>query len=193
LWAIIGVSVLVLIYSGISGLWGVVATDFFQFFLALLGAIIVAWAAVDHVGGLGQVQALAQRFTEFDVLAFTPITFGGDSLIGFSKAAGISAATFFSYITVLWWAFRRSDGGGEFIQRLSSVKTEADAEKAAWFFNIMHYVVRTWPWIIVAIVALAIYPDLEDRELGYPRLMLDFLPAGALGLVVASLLAAFMS
>src|SRR5690606_30830714 len=127
LWAIIGVSVLVLIYSGISGLWGVVATDFFQFFLALLGAIIVAWAAVDHVGGVGQVQALAQRFTEFDVLAFTPITFGGDSLIGFSKAAGISAATFFSYITVLWWAFRRSDGGGEFIQRLSSVKTEADA------------------------------------------------------------------
>jgi SSS family solute:Na+ symporter len=94
---------------------------------------------------------------------------------------------------VLWWAFRRSDGGGEFIQRLSSVPTEKDAEKAAWFFNIMHYVVRTWPWILVALVALAIYPDLEDRELGYPRLMLDFLPAGVLGLVVASLLAAFMS
>jgi Na+/proline symporter len=94
---------------------------------------------------------------------------------------------------VLWWAFRRSDGGGEFIQRLSSVKTEHDAEKAAWFFNIMHYVVRTWPWIVVAVVALVIYPDLEDRELGYPMLMLDFLPAGVLGLVVASLLAAFMS
>jgi hypothetical protein len=57
----------------------------------------------------------------------------------------------------------------------------------------MHYVVRTWPWIIVAIVALAVYPDLEDKELGYPQLMLDFLPAGVLGIVVASLLAAFMS
>ncbi|HEX6133412.1 MAG TPA: sodium:solute symporter family protein [Longimicrobiales bacterium] len=193
LWAIIGISALVLAYAGIAGLWGVVATDFFQFFLALAGAIVVAVVAVNHVGGLGQVHELAQRTTEFDVLAFTPLTFSRDTLIGWSEAAGITAATFFSYVAVLWWAFRRSDGGGEFIQRLSSVKTEADAEKAAWFFNIMHYVVRTWPWIIVAIVALAIYPDLEDRELGYPQLMLDFLPAGVLGLVVASLLAAFMS
>ncbi|HEX6308203.1 MAG TPA: sodium:solute symporter family protein [Longimicrobiales bacterium] len=193
IWAIIGISVLVLAYAGIAGLWGVVATDFFQFFLALGGAIVVAIVAVNHVGGLGAVHDLAQRTTEFDVLAFTPLTFNRDTLIGWSEAAGITAATFFSYVAVLWWAFRRSDGGGEFIQRLSSVKTEADAEKAAWFFNIMHYVVRTWPWIIVAIVALAVYPDLEDRELGYPQLMLDFLPAGVLGLVVASLLAAFMS
>jgi Na+/proline symporter len=193
IWAIIAVSVLVLIYAGAAGLWGVVATDFFQFFLALLGAIIVAAFAVVHVGGLGEVARLAQRHTEFDALAFTPLTFGDGALVGWSKAAGISATTFFAYVAVLWWAFRRSDGGGEFIQRLSSVRTEADAEKAAWFFNIMHYVVRTWPWILVAIVALALYPDLEDRELGYPMLMLDFLPAGILGLVVASLLAAFMS
>jgi solute:Na+ symporter, SSS family len=193
LWAIVGVSVLVLLYASAAGLWGVVATDFFQFILALAGAIIVAVVAVDHVGGLGEVVAAAQRHTEFDVLSFTPLEFSRDTFIAFSKTAGISAATFFAYVTVLWWAFRRSDGGGEFIQRLSSVRSEHDAEKAAWFFNIMHYVVRTWPWIIVALVALAVYPDLEDRELGYPRLMLDFLPAGVLGLVVASLLAAFMS
>ena len=193
IWAIIAVSVLVLMYAGAAGLWGVVATDFFQFFLAMIGAIIVAVTAVMHVGGLDDVVRLAQANTAFDALSFTPFTFGGDSLISWSRTAGITATTFFSYVTVLWWAFRRSDGGGEFIQRLSSVKTEKDAEKAAWFFNIMHYVVRTWPWILVALVALAIYPDMEDRELGYPQLMLDFLPAGVLGLVVASLLAAFMS
>ncbi|MGH7506366.1 MAG: sodium:solute symporter family transporter, partial [Longimicrobiales bacterium] len=194
LWGIIAVSAFVLLYAGVAGLWGVVATDFFQFVLAMIGAIIVAWYAVDHVGGIAPMVEQAQALTDFDVLSFTPFTFGeGGSLIGWSRAAGISAATFFAYVSVLWWAFRRSDGGGEFIQRLSSVRTEEDAEKAAWFFNIMHYVVRTWPWIVVAIVALVIYPDLEDRELGYPRLMLDFLPAGVLGLVVASLLAAFMS
>lgn len=193
LWAIILISVFVLVYAGAAGLWGVVATDFFQFFLALIGAIIVAWTAVAHVGGLDDVVRLAQRNTEFDALSFTPFHFGGDTLISWSRTAGITATTFFAYVTVLWWAFRRSDGGGEFIQRISSVKTEKDAEKAAWFFNIMHYVVRTWPWILVALVALALYPDLEDPELGYPMLMLEFLPAGLLGLVVASLLAAFMS
>ncbi len=196
LWAILAVSALVLVYAGVAGLWGVVATDFFQFFLALAGAIIVAVYAVSHVGGLGAMQEQAQALTQFDVLAFTPFTFGEGGafgLIGWSKAAGISAATFFAYVTILWWSFRRSDGGGEFIQRLSAVQSEQDAEKAAWFFNIMHYVVRTWPWIIVAVVALVVYPDMQDRELGYPRLMLDFLPVGVLGLVVASLLAAFMS
>jgi len=196
LWGIVVVSALVLVYAGLAGLWGVAATDFFQFFLALGGAIIVAVVAVSHVGGLGEVVRLAQQYTDFDVLAFTPLTFGEGGLfnfIGWSRAAGISAFTFFSYVTILWWAFRRSDGGGEFIQRLSAVPNEHDAQKAAWYFNIMHYVVRTWPWIIVAVVALAIYPDLDDRELGYPMLMLDYLPVGVLGLVVASLLAAFMS
>lgn len=194
MWAIIAISVLVLAYAGIAGLWGVVATDFFQFFLALIGAIIVAVFAIVHVGGLGDVVRGAQQNTGFDALSFTPFHFGGeDGWISWSKTAGITATTFFAYVTVLWWAFRRSDGGGEFIQRLSAVRNERDAVKAAWFFNWMHYVVRTWPWIIVALVALVIYPDLEDRELGYPKLMLDFLPAGLLGLVVASLLAAFMS
>jgi Na+/proline symporter len=192
-WAIIAVSVLVLAYAGVAGLWGVVATDFFQFVLAMVGAIIVAAFAVSHVGGLGAMREQAQQLTQFDMLSFTPLEFGDGALVRWSRAAGISAATFFSYVAVLWWSFRRSDGGGEFIQRLSSVRTENDAEKAAWFFNVMHYAVRTWPWIIVAVVAVVIYPDLQDRELGYPQLMIDFLPTGVLGLVVASLLAAFMS
>jgi solute:Na+ symporter, SSS family len=196
LWLVVAVSLFVLLYAGLAGLWGVVATDFFQFFLGLLGAITVAVIAVLHVGGLGPMVDGAQQITDFDVLAFTPITFGQGglfNLIGWSTAAGITASTFFAYTFVQWWAFRRSDGGGEFVQRLAGCRSERDAEKAAWFFNIMHYVVRTWPWIVVAIVALVIYPDLEDRELGYPLLMLDFLPAGVLGVVVASLVAAFMS
>jgi solute:Na+ symporter, SSS family len=196
LWLVVAVSAFVLLYAGLAGLWGVVATDFFQFFLGLAGAITVAVIAVVHVGGLGQVSEMAQGITDFEVLAFTPITFGEGglfNLIGWSTAAGITASTFFAYTFVQWWAFRRSDGGGEFVQRLAGCRSERDAEKAAWFFNIMHYVVRTWPWIIVAIVALAVYPDLEDRELGYPLLMMDFLPIGVLGIVVASLVAAFMS
>lgn len=193
--SVIGVSLLVLLYAGFSGLWGVVATDFFQFFLALGGAIVVAWFAVDEVGGLGNLVTEVQAVTEFDVLSFVPLTFESGDVwsIGWSAFAGISATTFFAYVFLQWWTFRRSDGGGEFIQRLAASKDEAEAEKAAWWFNITHYVIRTWPWILVALAALVLYPELEDRELGYPKLMLDFLPVGLLGLVVASLVAAFMS
>ncbi|MEO0852093.1 MAG: sodium:proline symporter, partial [Cyanobacteria bacterium J06648_11] len=131
---------------------------------------------------------------EWDVLAFVPLKFeGGGPLLAWSQTAGITATTFSAYLFVQWWAFRRSDGGGEFIQRLAAAKDESEAQKAAWWFNIMHYVVRTWPWVIVALAALVLYPDLSDRELGYPKLMLDFLPPVLLGLVVASLIAAFMS
>jgi Na+/proline symporter len=194
---IIGVTVLVLLYAGLSGLWGVVATDFFQFFLALFGAIVVAMYAISspRIGGLGGLVEKAQQVTDFDVLAFIPFTLDGTTWIGvgWSAFAGISATTFFAYVFVQWWTFRRSDGGGEFIQRLAAARDETEAEKAAWFFNIMNYVVRTWPWVLVALAALVLYPNLEDPELGYPMLMLDFLPVGILGLVVASLVAAFMS
>ncbi len=194
IWSVVGVSVFVLIYAGFAGLWGVVVTDFFQFFLALFGAILVAIIAVQHVGGMGELVDQVQSLTTFDALVFVPVTFGGaGGWMQWSEIAGISLNTFLASIFVQWWAFRRSDGGGEFIQRLAAAKTEAEAEKSAWFFNILNYVIRTWPWIVVALVALVIYPNLEDRELGYPKLMLDFLPPAVLGLVVASLLAAFMS
>ena len=193
LWGVVLVSVLVLIYAGLAGLWGVVVTDFFQFVLGMAGAVVVAWAAVAHVGGLRTMVESAQALTDFDVLSFSPLTFGEVGLIGWSGYAGITASTFSAYVFLQWWAFRRSDGGGEFVQRLAASRSESDAEKAAWLFNILHYVLRTWPWVVVAVVALVVYPDLEDKELGYPMLMLDFLPVGVLGIVVASLLAAFMS
>ncbi len=194
LWSVIGVSVFVLIYAGFSGLWGVVITDFFQFFLGIFGAILVAVVAVNEIGGMPSLIQQAQAATQQDVLAFVPITIGGPGgFLQWSEAAGITFSTFFAYTFVQWWAFRRSDGGGEFVQRLAASKDESEAVKSAWFFNILNYVIRTWPWIVMALAAIVIYPELADRELGYPKLMLDFLPPVLLGIVVASLLAAFMS
>ncbi len=194
LFSVIAVSIFVLIYSSFSGLWGVVITDFFQFFLALVGAMVVAIIAVNHVGGIHELIPQVQQATDIDVLSLIPLTKGeGFFNWQWSDVAGISLSTFSTYLLVQWWSFRRSDGGGEFIQRLISAKDEAEAEKAAWFFNILNYIIRTWPWILVALAAIVIYPDLEDPELGYPKLMLDFLPPVVLGLVVASLIAAFMS
>jgi Na+/proline symporter len=192
--SVIGVSIFVLIYAGLAGLWGVVATDFFQFFLALFGAIVVAFFAINSVGGIHELVAQVPLTTDKDMLSLLPLTVGGENgLITFSKTAGITASTFFAYVAIQWWSWRRSDGGGEFVQRFAAAKNETEAEKAAWLFNIMHYVVRTWPWILVALAALVLYPNLEDREFGYPKLMLDFLPPALLGVVVASLVAAFMS
>lgn len=192
--SVIGVSLFVLLYSGLSGLWGVVATDFFQFFLGLFGAIVVAVVSVNHVGGMQELVPAVQEASREDILVFFP--FVGNVLTGnfrWSDTAGISLTTFSAYLFVQWWSFRRSDGGGEFVQRLAAAKDEGEAEKAVWFFNILHYLIRTWPWVVVALVAMVVYPNLEDPELGYPQLMLDFLPTGMLGLVVASLVAAFMS
>ena len=125
----------VLIYSGFSGLWGVVVTDFFQFFLALFGALLVAVFAVNDVGGIRQLVTQVQAVTDIDVLAFIPLV-RGDGFLGWqwSDFAGITLTTFSAYLFVQWWSFRRSDGGGEFIQRLVAAKDEAEAEKAAWFF-----------------------------------------------------------
>ena len=192
IWSVVGVSAIVLVYSSFSGLWGVVTTDFFQFFLALLGAIAVAIVAVNHVGGIDQLIPQVQQASNIDILSFFPLQFSNGQL-GWSDAAGITATTFAAYLLIQWWSFRRSDGGGEFIQRLAAAKNETEAEKSSWLFNILHYIIRTWPWILVALVALVIYPDLEDKELGYPKLMLEFLPPVMLGLVVTSLMAAFMS
>lgn len=191
LWSVVGVSAIVLVYSGFSGLWGVVATDFFQFILALLGAIVVAIFAVSEVGGIRELVPQVQQATDLDILDFFPLRF--DRGFSWSDTAGITSTTFAAYLFLQWWSFRRSDGGGEFIQRLIAAKDEAEAEKASWLFNVLHYIIRTWPWIVVALVGIVMYPNLEDKELAYPKLMLDFLPPFILGLVVASLIAAFMS
>jgi SSS family solute:Na+ symporter len=183
LWIVVAISILVLIYAGLAGLWGVVTTDFIQFVLALVGALLVAGFALPDVGGIAGIKMTLTERGLGDRLDFMP----------WSDVAQLSMTTFIAYIGIQWWAFQRSDGGGMFIQRFIASKTEAEAAKAAWLFNLLHYVVRTWPWIVVALVALILYPALADPEIGYIQMMVDYLPAGLLGLVVASFLAAFMS
>ncbi len=183
LWTVVLIAAVVLLYAAFAGLWGVVATDLFQLVLALIGASIVAWYAVGEIGGLDVLHDRLAEAGKGEHTKFIPTP--GDALMPFT--------TFLAYIGIQWWAFKNADGGGVFIQRLASVPSEADAEKAAWFFNVLHYVIRAWPWIIVALIAMLVLPELEDPETAYPLLMLRYLPAGVLGLVFASLLAAFMS
>ncbi len=187
LWAVIALSVFVLIYAGLSGLWGVVATDFFQFALAMIGALIVAVFALHEIGGVVELKRQLAEAGRAETLRMVPRPGSSDLPFG----------TFLAYLGIQWWAFRRSDGGGEFVQRLSACRDEREAERAAWLFNILHYAVRAWPWIVVALASVVIFPELlepgGDPERGYPLLMLRYLPAGVLGLVVASFFAAFMS
>ncbi|MEO1621202.1 MAG: sodium:solute symporter family protein [Cyanobacteria bacterium J06632_3] len=190
LWSVMFLGALVIIYAGVSSLWTVVASDLFQFWLALLGSIVVAGASVSAVGGL---RPMMEYFTTTspDVLSIMP--FSWEDGLQWQAIAGIPSSTFFAYVFLQWWSFRRSDGGGEFVQRLTAARSEKEAEKAAWLFNILHYGVRTWPWIVTALAAIILFPDLPDKELGYPLLMVNYLPPIVLGLVVTSLLAAFLS
>lgn len=183
LWAILPIVLIVLVYTAASGLWGVVATDFFQYFLAMIGAVAVTLYAVSDLGGLGPMLDQLRAAGHGSRLQLVPL--GPDALVPLS--------TFLGYIGIQWWAFRNSDGGGMFVQRLSSTANEREATKAAHAFNLLNYVVRTWPWVLVGLAALLVLPGLADPELAYPLLMRKYLPAGMLGLVFASLLAAFMS
>jgi SSS family solute:Na+ symporter len=183
LWAVLPIVVLVLIYTAASGLWGVVATDFLQYILAMGGAVLVMGFALGEAGGLDNVVSSLRTSGRESHLDLVPL--GADALVPIS--------TFLGYIGIQWWAFRNSDGGGMFIQRLSSTANEREAVKAAHAFNFLNYVVRTWPWVLVALTAMVVLPNLDDPELAYPLMMSRYLPTGLLGLTVASMMAAFMS
>ncbi len=174
LWAVVAIVLVVLVYSAAAGLWGVVATDFLQLGLALLGAMLVAGYALHEVGGLGALRERLVQLGHADTLRLLPRP--GDLALPFG--------TFLGYIGIQWWAYRGADGGGMFVQRLSSVKDERAAERAAGLFNVINYVVRTWPWVVVALAALVVLPGLKDPETAYPLMMLHYLPVGVLGLVV---------
>ena len=183
LWSVALIVALTLVYAAASGLWGVVWTDFFQLILKMFGALLVAGYALAEVHGLSGLRAGLAAVGRADALRMLPRP--GD--------AALPVGTFAAYLLLQWWTYRGADGGGMFVQRLSSVKDEREAEKASMFFNLLNYVVRTWPWVVVALAALVVLPRLDDPELAYPLMMKRYLPPGILGLVFASLIAALMS
>lgn len=185
-------------YSSLGGLKGVVITDFIQFILSICGAIIAAVVALRHpkVGGL---EGLLTHPNVSDKLDFFPSLDSPELLI----------SIFLVPLLVQWWSVwypgAEPGGGGYVAQRMFAAKDESNAIKAVLFFNAAHYALRPWPWILVALASLIVFPDLDSfskafpqagssigHDLGYPA-MLTFIPSGLLGIVVTSLIAAYMS
>ena len=191
-WLLAVVALLVISYTVAGGLWAVVVTDLIQLLLALAGALAVAVAALRAAGGmdalLGQLQGLGRP----ELLSLVPWTWQ-DGGIRWLEGAGISVPMFTAYLAVQWWSFRRSDGGGEFIQRMLATRDEQQARLAGWVFLVVNYLIRSWLWVVVALAAVVLLPEQTDGELSYPALAVQLLPPVALGLVVVSLVAAFMS
>ncbi len=173
-------------YTFLSGFWGVVMTDFIQFFLAMFGAVALAVISLNEFGGIGEVKMrLAEQFSgrSGDILNFFPEV-GGSFL---------PMVTFVAFLSVNWWATKAADGGGYIAQRMFSAKNEKHSFFATLWYTIAHYAIRPWPWIIVGLISLIAFPDLEDKEAGYPMMVLTYMPVGMLGIMLASFLAAFMS
>jgi len=186
--AIIALFLITGFYSALSGLWGVVVTDFFQFILAMLGCIALAYFALGSVGGMsGLLSALHQKFPDDAPLQILPSF----------DSPWMPMLTFFVYLAVNWWASwypgAEPGGGGYVAQRIMSAKNERHALLAALWFNIAHYALRPWPWIIVALVSMVRYPGLADPEIGYVKVMVDLLPPFWRGFLLAAFFAAYMS
>lgn len=186
---------LVAAYSAMSGLWGVVVTDAFQFFLAMTGAIILAVLVLDspEVGGMIGLQ---EKLPDF-IFNFFPSV--GNSAETFGSALSLSVLAFLAYIGLQWWASwypgAEPGGGGYAAQRMMSAKDEKHSLLAVLLFQVLHYAARPWPWIIVGLASLVLYPELttENARMGYIFAMRDFLPTGLKGLLVAAFFAAYMS
>ena len=186
--------VLVAIYSSLSGLLGVAMTDVIQFVVAMTGCIILAVLVLnsDKVGGIAGLKSNLPDGS----LNFLPTIGEGDSL---GKTLGLSAGAFFAYMGVQWWASwypgAEPGGGGYVAQRMMSARSENDAVYATLLFQITHYCIRPWPWILVGLAAVILYPNLpaEDVRLGYVYAMRDFLPTGLKGLLLVAFFAAYMS
>jgi SSS family solute:Na+ symporter len=185
----------VALYSSISGLWGISLTDTFQFILAMTGCIILAIFALNHVGGIGGLKTeLAGVDWVFD---FFP-SFGKESTeIQGSGLLKLSATGLFAYLGVQWWASwypgAEPGGGGYIAQRIMSAKDEKHSLLATLWFQIAHYAIRPWPWIIVALVALVLYPSEPDKGATFIMVIRDLLPSGLTGMLLAAFLAAYMS
>jgi SSS family solute:Na+ symporter len=181
------------IYSALSGLWGVVVTDFLQFSLAMIGTIALAWYALQlpEIGGLSGLTARVPPGT----LQFIPsFTSSGDAA---TTLVALPLASFLTYVAVQWWASwypgQEPGGGGYVAQRMMSAKDERHSLFATLWFTVAHYCLRPWPWIIVGLVSVVLYPTITDKEAGYAMVMRDHLPPGWRGLLLGAFFAAYMS
>ncbi len=193
--------VLTAVYVTIGGLWSVLVTDMLQFIVKMSMAIVLAIAAVAAAGGIG---ALKAKLAVLDVAHHAS---GGGSLLAFfptGDASWMPLTTFLVFIGVAWWASSypgAEPGGGSYIaQRIFASKDEKNAVLATLFFNVAHYALRPWPWILVALCALVLYPHgvvgqdgKVDPELGYVQTLVDYLPPSLRGLMLAGFAAAYMS
>ena len=187
------------LYSATSGLWGVVVTDLLLFVIAMAGSLAAAYYAVTHpaVGGLPELFA-------------HPALDGKLALLPDFTDWRAAAAVFIVPVAVQWWSTwypgAEPGGGGYVAQRMLAARDESHALKATLWFNVAHYALRPWPWILVALASLVVYPSLDSIQAAFPNVdpsivrhdlaypaMLVFIPSGLLGLVVASLAAAYMS
>ncbi len=182
-------------YSALSGLLGVAVTDVIQFFIAMAGCIILAILVVnsDKVGGITGLKSSLPDWS----LDFFPTISSGSNNAG--TALSISLGAFLAYTSVQWWASwypgAEPGGGGYVAQRMMSAKDEKNSIYATLYFQIAHYCIRPWPWILVGLSCIVLYPDLgpESKRLGYVMAMKDFLPSGLKGLLLVAFLAAYMS
>ncbi|MGB1121006.1 MAG: sodium:solute symporter family protein [Saprospiraceae bacterium] len=192
-------SVVTVAYSAVGGLRGIILTDFFQFIIAMIGTI---WAAY-FIVNMPQVGGLDALVTHENVIGKM------DLLPDFNNTEALVSLLIIP-LAVQWWAAyypgAEPGGGGYIVQRMLSAKDEKNAVGATLLFNIAHYALRPWPWILIALASLIVFPDLDairtafpniaesviDDDLAYPA-MLTYLPKGLLGIVIASLVAAFMS
>ncbi len=192
----IGVMLITASISTLAGLWGVLVTDLFQFVLIMIMVIVLAFFAVSNFGGMGNV-----------ISAVKAVEAGGEasgSLLSFLPALDstwMPLLTFLVYIAVNWWASwypgAEPGGGGYIVQRILSAKDEKHSLLATLWFNVAHYALRPWPWIVVALVAVARFQGdpsfASDPESGYIRILLTDLPASLRGVMVAGFFAAYMS
>lgn len=192
-------STVTVIYSMLGGLKGVLLTDFIQFFIAMIGSI---WACI-YILNLPKIGGLENMLAQPQVLEKTTM------LPDFTKPE-IFIPLMAVPLAVQWWSVwypgAEPGGGGYIAQRMLAAKDEKNATYATLFFNIAHYALRPWPWILIGLASLIVFPNLESLQLAFPDLdpsfvkhdlaypaMLTFLPVGLLGLVITSLIAAFMS
>ena len=188
-WTLVAIAVA---YTLLSGLWGVVVTDLVQFGVAMGGSLLLAWAAVREVGGLG---ALKEKLAALpDAPAHLTSLVPAVQSPAEPGFLGGSFFTFLVFALLTWWSSHNADGGGYIIQRMNACRSERDALKASLWFNVANYALRTWPWILVALVSLVLFPHIDGGDkLGYPLVLDAVLGPGLKGVLVTSFLAAFMS